>query len=182
MIIGIAGTIGAGKGTVVEYLKSKGFVHYSSSQVLRDKLTEQGLPHIRDNLSPLATKIRAEDPAGLPKINYERYLKEKPTNAVFEALHTVGEAEFIKSIGGVIVGVDADIKIRYERTVGRGEERDRASFEDFQKQARIEDEGSHEDPSRDNNIRAIFKMADHVLINDGTKQELDAQIETVLWN
>jgi len=32
MILGITGTFGAGKGTIVEYLKTKGFSHYSVSE------------------------------------------------------------------------------------------------------------------------------------------------------
>ncbi|HYD92930.1 MAG TPA: AAA family ATPase [Candidatus Paceibacterota bacterium] len=180
MIIGIAGTIGAGKGTVVDYLKAKGFAHYSSSGLLKELLKEQGLPAIRDYMSPLATQMRAEDPGGVPKRIYERYLKEQPQNAIFEALHSVGEAEFIRSIGGKIIGVDADVRVRYERSQKRGEEKDQLSYDDFLRQVRIEDEGSAEDAARNNNIRAVLETADVVIQNNGSLEELQEQIETAL--
>ena len=121
MIIGIAGTIGAGKGTVVEYLvKEKGFTHYSSSGLLKEMLEERGEIIDRDALAKLAREIRAEDPNGVPKLTYERMQRDKPKHAILEALHTVGEAEFVKGVGGFIIGVDADIDLRYERIQKRG--------------------------------------------------------------
>lgn len=180
MIIGIAGTIGSGKGTVVRYLKEKGFAHYSSSAFLKEVLAAQGLPLTRGYMSPLASEMRREDAGGVPKKNYEKFLKEQPENAVFEALHSPEEAEFIRSIGGRILGVDASLESRYARSVGRDEEKDRLSFEEFKIQSRIEDEGSGEDPKRYNNIRGIFEHADAVIMNNGTLPELRAQIDEVL--
>lgn len=41
-IIGITGTIGAGKGTVVEYLqKVHGFTHFSARSVLNEMIAER---------------------------------------------------------------------------------------------------------------------------------------------
>ena len=41
-IIGITGTMGAGKGTVVEYLVAKhGFKHYSARSVLNEMIQEK---------------------------------------------------------------------------------------------------------------------------------------------
>jgi dephospho-CoA kinase len=180
MIIGIAGTIGAGKGTVVEYLTKKGFAHYSSSALLREILAERGLPATRDHFSPLATEMRSADPAGVPRRNHDKFLKENPENAIFEALHSEGEADFIRSIGGHILGIDADMHARYARTTGRGEEKDKISFEDFERHVRIEDEGSGEDAKRNNNIRAVLNNADAVIHNNGTLEELYAQVDDAL--
>ena len=48
IIIGITGTIGAGKGTIVDYLMQKcGFRHYSVRQYLLDVIQKAGLEPIR---------------------------------------------------------------------------------------------------------------------------------------
>ncbi|HEX3095769.1 MAG TPA: AAA family ATPase, partial [Patescibacteria group bacterium] len=45
IIIGITGTAGSGKGTVVEYLVSKyGFKHYSARGFITEELVRRNLP------------------------------------------------------------------------------------------------------------------------------------------
>ena len=181
MIIGISGTIGAGKGSVVEYLKTKGFVSYSSSGLLKELVAADGNPLTRDYLSPKATQLQEEYTGGVVEKNYqEKYLIEKPDKVIFEAIHRQSEAEFVKSIGGILVGVDADLETRFQRTHARGDgAKDEGDFEDFKKQSHIEDEGGG-DSVRDNNIRAVINMSDYTITNDGTLEELHAQIEEVL--
>lgn len=181
MILGIAGTLGAGKGTVVEYLKSRGFVQYSSSQLLGEYVEQEGNPRTREFLGKMGTRLQQEYPGGIvEKVYRERYLGERPEHAIFEALHRQSEANFLKSVGGHILGVDADIETRYTRTSARQEgEKDRATLEQFKEDARIEDEGGG-DKSRDNNIRAVIDAADAVILNNGTIEDLHMQIEEVL--
>jgi dephospho-CoA kinase len=180
MILGITGTLGAGKGSVVEHLKSKGFVQYSTSGLLGEILDKEGKPKTRDFFSPLATSLQKEYPGGAVEKNYrEKYLEEKPLNAIFEAIHRLSEANFIRSVGGKIIGVDADLETRFKRTVVRKEgEKDSSNFEDFKKQIAIEEEGGG-DASRDNNIRAVINSADYKLLNNGTLEELYAQIDAL---
>jgi len=181
MIIGLAGTFGSGKGTVVEYLKNKGFVQYSSSKLLGELVEREGNPKTRAYLSPMATRLQQEYPGGVVEKNYrEKFLVENPHNAVFESIHRQSEANFLRNVGGFIIGIDADLESRYARTVLRNEgEKDRQGFEDFKKQIRIEEEGGG-DHSRDNNIRAVINSADAILFNNGTLEELHAQVDTVL--
>ena len=111
MIIGITGTIGAGKGTIVAYLKSKGFVQYSSSKLLGELVEKEGNPKTRDFLSPMATRLQQEYPGGVVEKNYrEKFLVEKPQHAIFEAIHRQSEANFLRTVGGIIIGIDADLE------------------------------------------------------------------------
>ena len=58
-IIGITGTLGAGKGTVVEYLvKNRNFNHYSVSGFLKDELIKVNKEVNRTNLQDVANEIR----------------------------------------------------------------------------------------------------------------------------
>jgi dephospho-CoA kinase len=175
MIIGIAGTLGAGKGTVVEYLKTKGFVHYSASGYLRQVIESEGEVPNRESYSALATKIRNADEAGLSKILYHQAEKNGDKKVIIEALHDVGEAQYILEVGGLLLGVDVDPKIRYARQQVRGSEKDAVTFDEFLVQIAREEEGGGK-----HNIREAINLADHTIMNDGTIEELHSKVETWL--
>jgi broad-specificity NMP kinase len=59
VIIGITGTIGAGKGTIVEYLTSKkNFKHYSVRSFLLREIQHRQLPPNRDSMVIVANHLR----------------------------------------------------------------------------------------------------------------------------
>lgn len=181
MIIGITGSIGGGKGTVVDYLKEKKeFAHYSSSDLLAEILEERKETIDRDGLNRVANELRAANPVGgVPAETYKRYLQDgSPANVIFEALHNEAEVKFIQSIGGVVVGVTADPDIRYERISTRGSVKDDVTKEEFIAQQKREEEGVG-DPNKSNIFSAI-KAADFVIQNNGTLEELHDQIDVIL--
>lgn len=180
MIIGITGLIGGGKGTVVEHLLSKHrFVHYSSSGLLTKILEERGEEIDRDGMNRVANELRAINPDGVPAENYKRYEAEDgKSNAIFEAIHSVPEVEFIKSMGGIVIGVTADPDIRYERIVARGSVKDHVTKEKFIEQQKREEAGSN-DPNK-SNIFATLAQADFLIENNGTLESLHAEIDKIL--
>lgn len=178
MIIGITGTLGAGKGTVVEYLKTKGFTHYSSSGILKEILVERGLPATRKNMSELADELMKTHEGGVLELSHERAQKEGKENYILEAIHRPNEAAYIRSIGGSILGVDADINTRYSRAIQRKEgEKDNVTFDQFLNDSKREDEGATQTGP---NIRKVLDMADVVVMNNTTQEELFAQVEEAL--
>ncbi len=61
-IIGITGTIGAGKGTVVDYLvKEKGYDHLSVRVYLTEEIKKRNLPVNRDSMREIANELRFEN-------------------------------------------------------------------------------------------------------------------------
>ena len=177
MIIGIAGTIGAGKGTVVKHLEAQGFSHYSSSDILKDLLKERGLPAIRENMSALADELSAQYEGGVLSLSHKQAKKEGLENYVLESIHRKEEADYVRSLGGVILGVDTNLEKRYERTMERAEgEKDNTTYEQFLKDAEREDEGKGGGP----NIRAVLEDADVVIMNNGSMDELKTKIEVAL--
>lgn len=181
MIIGITGTLGAGKGTVVEYLKERGFSHYSVSGHLGELVSSEGNPKTRDFMSPVATKLQREFVGGVvEKIYKEKFLVDGSSKAIIESIHRQSEANFLKSVGGIIIGVDADLEIRFKRTATRGEgEKDQVTFEEFKQHSYTEDDGGG-DATRDNNIRAVINDADFIFENNGTIEELQMKVDEFL--
>ena len=180
MIIGITGTLGAGKGTVVDYLTQKGFTHYSVRDFLTAELTKRGMEKNRDNMLAVANELRAthgphhiaEQLVGQAKAN--AHISE---NAVIESIRSIGEAEHLKEHGALLWAVDADVATRYERITHRASETDKVSFEKFKQDEAAE--FANTDPSKPN-LKALIERADAVFINNGTQEELFAQVEAAL--
>ena len=178
MIIGITGTIGAGKGTVVEYLDHKGFTHCSVRDFLRAELALRGLVHDRDAMFALANELRqSHGPAYIMEQLYADAI-ESGKDAVIESIRNVGEVAYLKSKPGFhLIAVDADRKTRYERAILRGSSTDTISYEKFCEQEDAESTGT--DPWMQN-LPACMKEAEVVFHNDGTFEELRQQVDAYL--
>lgn len=181
MIIGITGTLGAGKGTVVEYLvHKKGFKHFAVSDTfLAGEALKRGLEPTRIVRRGIANEYRAKGPTKLMEAVYEmaRPSIEAGEDVVIEPQHTAGEVVFIKERGGIVLGVDADLSTRYARIQKRGSAKDNISFEQFK--AEQEREMASDNPD-ENNLQAALAEADIILQNNGTKEELFRKIEHAL--
>lgn len=180
MIIGVTGTLGAGKGTVVEYLKSKGFKHFAVSDTfLAGEAQKRGLEATRPNRQMIANEYRALGPTRLME-EVAALAKDAIAageDVVIEPQHTAGEVKFIQSQGGFEIAVDADIDIRYERIKKRGGSKDNVSHEEFVAFQAVE--MASDDPNK-NNLAAAIAAADAKVSNDGSLEDLHAQIEEVL--
>jgi dephospho-CoA kinase len=178
MIIGITGTNGAGKGTVVDYLvKQKGFTHYSVRKFLTEEIKRRGLPVDRVHMRIVGNDLRKTYEPGYIAKELLRRAQEGGGDAVIESLRSVGEADYLKSQGMLVWAVDADRQKRYERIVLRGTDTDKVTFEKFCEQEDIEMSSTE---SFDMNVFGIIEMADVVLSNNGTPEELYKQVEVAL--
>ncbi len=177
MIIGITGTIGAGKGTVVDYLvKQKGFKHYSVRDFLTDEIIKRGLPVNRDSMREVGNDLRRKGVL-ITIILYEKAVA-LGGNAIVESMRSLREVvELKKRPGFYLFAVDADIKLRYERVIKRASETDKVSFEKF-----VEQENSEmydKDPSG-MNIKGCMEQADYLLTNNGAPEELYRQVDAAM--
>jgi len=179
IIIGITGTLGAGKGTIVDYLvHNKDFAHYSVREYLIKEISKRGLPVNRDNMVLVANELRAKhNPSHIVEQLYRTALQNQK-NCVIESIRTPGEAEMLKSKGDFyLIAVDADAELRYKRIVLRASETDHVSFETFI--ANEEREMTSKDTNKQN-LKKCIEMADHVLFNNGSIEELYTKLISVL--
>jgi dephospho-CoA kinase len=178
IIIGITGSIGAGKGTVVEHLKiNKNFKHYSARALITEEIERRGLLLDRDSMILVSNDLREKNsPSFLVEELYRR-AKQDGQNCIIESIRTLGEIEALRKIGHFhLLAVNADLPTRYQRVIARGSSTDNISFETFVEQN--EREASSTDPHKQN-ISACIAQADFVLDNNRSVDELYEQIEKI---
>jgi len=177
MIIGVTGTNGAGKGAVVDYLVQKGFKHYSVRDFLTGEIKKGGMPVDRSSMREVANSLRLTHG---PAYVIERLFEQAVAiggDAVIESVRVLGEVKFLKAQGALLFAVDAERPIRYDRTVRRGSATDKIDFDTWVVQ---EEREWHNTEAHDMNILGVMKLADSTLNNNGTLEELHAQIDDVL--
>jgi len=178
IIIGITGTLGAGKGTVVEYLLEKGFEHYSARAFIYEEIDKRGLERNRDNLIAVANELAGTyEPSYIAEQLFERAQKSRK-NVVIESIRRPAEIESLKSKGTCyIFAVDADSKLRYERILKRKSKTDMVSYEKFIEQEKSEMQTT--DPNKQN-IGKCIEMANYKFMNDDTILKLHEKVKKVL--
>lgn len=180
-IIGITGTLGAGKGTIVEYLiEKKDFIHYSVRQFLTEEINRQQLPLNRDSMVLVANNLRKQHhPAYIIDTLYQQAEKINK-NAIIESIRTPAEVISLREKSDFyLLAVDADPQIRYNRIIERNSETDHVSFEEFLSNEQRE---MQNDDINKQNLKQCIAMADYVLNNNNTIADLHKNIELILSN
>ena len=176
-IIGIGGTNGSGKDTVGHLLADKyGYFFVSVTDLLRDELARRGLPPAREHMRELSAEWRRENGLGvLVDKAMELYAGQvhEYTGIVMASLRNSGEVEHVHELGGTVIWVDADPKVRYERvqknSAARGEARavdDRKSFDDFLADEEVEMHHTGDRATLD--MAGVKAGADITITNDGS--------------
>lgn len=177
-IVGIAGTNGAGKDTLGELLAERcGYKFRSVSDILREELTKQGIPHEREHLSNLSTAwAREHGPGVLSMKTIEAYIAEEEAEGykglAVGSIRRPAEAKIIQEEGGIVIWVDADQRTRYERLQhgARNRVTDMLAFEDW-----IAEEEREMNPDTDDptvlNMSATREACDVKVMNNFSTQD-----------
>ncbi|MCD8528686.1 MAG: AAA family ATPase [Chitinophagales bacterium] len=179
MIIGITGTIGSGKDTLMELLKNEyGFKHYSVREYLVEKLEADHVEVNRTAMTNLANALREENhPAYIIEQLFYK-AKEDGGNVVIESIRTPGEVEFLKEHADFhLFAVDADPNLRYERVQERKTATDRVDFNTFM--AEEQREMNNEEPHMQN-IAACVRLAEHKFKNNASIDMFYKKVRKVL--
>ena len=177
-IVGITGTVWAGKWTVVDYMvATMWFVHFSVRDYLEQELDKLWLPHDRDNMSMLADNLRKEH--GLSYVIDQVFQQASALgkDSIVESIRCVGEIDKLRKYPDFfLLGVDADQKVRYERVVKRWSSTDHISYDEFVEQ---ENREIHTKNPYEKNLVVCLQLADAVIVNDGTPQQLYLEVERI---
>ena len=178
-IIWITGPQAAWKWEIVNYLvEKKWFAHYSVRWFLTQEIEKRWLPLDRDSMREVANELRANYWPSYITDQLFLQAQKNGKDAIIESVRAIGEVESLKKKSDfILLAVNADQKLRFERAIARKSASDSVTFEKFQEQERLESENS--DPSKQN-INACIKMADFVVNNDWDIESLHKQLDEII--
>ncbi|MBU0636163.1 AAA family ATPase, partial [Candidatus Micrarchaeota archaeon] len=177
MLLGITGLNCAGKDSVAYFLEKKGFVRKSLSDEIRTEAIVRGTTLTRENLINLGTEMRRTEGNN---ILVKRSLAglDLEGNYSFVSIRNPEEVEeFRKHKGFSLIFVESKPEIRFERIKERNREQDPKTFKEFQRVEALELENKD---SSSQQMLQIPKMADFVIENNGSFEELYDKIEEFL--
>ncbi len=176
IIIGLAGKIAAGKGTLTAYLqKQYGASAYRFSTMLRDVLNRLYLPINRQNMQKLSTLLRQNFGEDLmAKVIAEDVKQDNHQIIVVDGVRRLADIKYLKRLDGFyLVAVETDQKIRYARLVKRAENEGDVgkSYEQFLEEEQKEAERQ---------IPEVMSKSDYKVENNGGYDELYKQVDSLI--
>lgn len=179
MIVGVVGTLAAGKSAVAHILEGEGFTRISLSDLLREEAARRNLRDSRDVLYSIANEMREKyGPAALMQETLNRM---QDGDHVVDSIRNLAEIEVLRSRGGVlIIGVDAEYDLRYRRAMERQAATGRDESASTEEEFRLRDEREDSEDAHRPQRRLVLQAADVVILNNGTQNELrDAVLRAV---
>ncbi len=173
MIIGVVGTLAAGKTTTIEILHKEGFRTLTLSDFLREKARARRLKTGREALYSLGNELRAKfGPAALMQEALNRMEGHRGDYAI-DGLRTPAEIALLRTLpGAIVIGVDAKQELRFSRAKERqerlGREENASTMEEFLAQEERENSADSYRPQ----LRKVLASADALVRNDGTREQL----------
>jgi dephospho-CoA kinase len=176
VIIGIAGESGSGKDTMTRYLIERyGASHHKFSSVLRDVLDRLGIEQSRGNIDTVSTTLRrAFGDDLLSRVVCRDIGRDAGALVVMDGVRRESDLMCVRNMPGFrLVFVETSPETRYRRITGRRENTDDAAktFEEFLKETRAEPQLR---------VRGLKDIADYLVRNDGTLEDLYAQVDKVM--
>ena len=178
-IIWITWPQAAGKWEIVNYLvEKKWFAHYSVRWFLTTEIEKRCLPLDRDSMREVANDLRATYWPSYITDQLFLQAQKSGKDSIIESIRAIWEVESLKKNSDfILLWVNADQKLRFERAIARKSASDFVSFEKFQEQERLENENP--DPSKQN-ISACMNMADFIVHNDWNIEDLHKQLDEII--
>src|SRR5262245_55481880 len=197
-VVGLTGPNAAGKGEVANILRARGYTYHSLSDVVREEATRRGLDHSRENLIRVGNELRAAhgpgalaerivakivggagQPAEVAPGGSSPWLIPVPAgvSAIVDSIRNPAEVIVLRRLAGfVLVGVNAPIGVRFERSRLRARAGDGTTLEEFAGKESLE---NSTDPAAQQ-LTQTFLLADVVIDNSGTLDELRARVGAAL--
>ena len=178
MIVIVTGMPGSGKSRIVKEFERKGFPSVSLGDIVREETIKRGLELTKENVAKVSIRLRQElgqNAVAKLAVKKVRELLRRSPLVVIDGVRSLDEVgTFRGAFPGekiVIIAVHTPPRLRFERLKARGRHDDPQTWEDFEerdwKELRF-------------GIGGVIAMADYMLINDGSKEEYEKRVETLV--
>jgi len=174
ILVGTAGMPGAGKDTVKMVVQKLGLPVIVMGDEVRAEAKRKGLDITPENLGRLMLQMRRENgPAAVAKRCIPKIKAIKGPIVFIDGIRSLHEVEeFKREFSDFrVLAVHASPKTRFKRLLKRGRSDDPQSWEGFVERDRRELKVGLGD---------VIATADYMLINEGTKRELEANLMRLL--
>lgn len=180
IIIGLVGPIAAGKSTTVTILKQKGFTSYSLSDRIREEIQNRNLEITRETLNHVSNELRETVGADvLAKKTSELIDKENPDKVVIDSIRNPQEINFLKNhFGMYIIGLIAPQQKRYDFFANRTT--NITGIDTWEEFKALDDMELAQSGENKQQVNECLKLADIVIENTGTVEELEQKLEDIL--
>ncbi len=176
IIFGLVGPLAGGKGEIKKYIEEK--YHGKDcrfSTPLRNVLNQLDITTSRENLQKVSTVLRQTFGENLLSKTIAKEAEGFDADiVVVDGVRRVTDVDYLLSKENfVLVAVDADPKIRFDRLVSRNENvgDDKKTFEQF-----LEDQNKESDRQ----IPEVMKSAKEIINNDGSLEDLYKQVDSLV--
>lgn len=164
--------MGCGKGEIVKILEKEGFLYVTLSMMVREEARKRGLEEEREILMEVGNSMRSEGGAGvLGKRALQKIIDSNHDKWVVDGIRNPAEIQELRKTENVyIVAVYADKGLLIERILSRARESDSKDRDEILR--KIEREWGKDEPQEGQQVEKCIKMADIVIENEGTLEEL----------
>ncbi len=141
---------------------------------MREEGRLRGLEPTRENLIRIGNELREQ--AG-PGALAERVLSRLTSRAVVDSIRNPAEVEVLRRLETfLLIGIRSSVEMRFRRSLERARPGDPGSLEQFK---RREAQENSDDPNAQQ-LGAAIALADHVLPNHDTREELARRVLALL--
>jgi hypothetical protein len=173
-VIGISGPNGSGKDTLGNLLvDKKNYTFVSLSDSLRVELTNQNIPHSRENMRQLGSRWhKAYGPGYLSRLAIDSfYQTDRHVNYSGLAIGSIrrpSEASVIKDRGGAIIWIDAESRLRYGwiQAAKRGRQEDMVDYDGWVREEELERCPQIKGDESQVDLGGVMKIADIRITNN----------------
>lgn len=175
MVIGLTGPNASGKGEAALYIKSKGFIYHSLSDILREEAQRLGIEPLRENLIDLGNELRRKNSASyLATCAIEKLSEE---DHIVDSIRNPSEIEALRKVNAfLLIGIDAPVEMRFERSLKRQRPGDAQTLAEFIKKEKRENKNDSENQQ----LKKCMGIADTVIINNSSIEDFHGRIDAAI--
>ena len=176
MIIGLTGSMGAGKGEVVKILERLGFKYVTLSQMVREEARKRGIPEEREKLMEVGNSMRKkEGPGVLAKRALQKIQARRHGKWVIDGIRNPAEIQELKKDENAhIWGLQADRDLLISRILKRARPSDPKTHQEVIE--RVEREWGKGEPPEGQQMERCMRHTDELIENEGSLEELDKKV------